>query len=305
MMRKLLADIPYFLEAANCSSFTQAADNLGIPLATMSRRIAALEKNMGVRLFYRNTRNIGLTEEGQELLESSRLIVAEASGVRDRLQQKQTDPSGPIRVSIEAFVYHCFMHDALSSFANKYPKICLHTVFPGEWKDLHTEPFDLDIRSGPVPYTELKVRKVLSIYPRLYASPNLLERCPNPKYPKDLGNLPFISQLPESRCTFSCFKGDQIEQVTLHPRHNAQSIRLALELVRSGQGFSTFLPLIADRFEADGDLIRLLPDWSLNEVEVHLLLPDRQQPQRIRLFVDHLVEHFRQLQSENSSVTYK
>ena len=299
-MRKLLADIPYFLEAANCTSFTQAADNLGIPLATMSRRIAALEKAMGVRLFYRNTRTISLTEEGQELLESSKLVMAEITSVRDRLQQRQTEPSGPIRISVEAYVYHCFMHDVHASFATKYPKITLHTFFPGDWIDLHTEPFDIDIRSGPVPYSELKARKVLSIYPCLYGTAKLLENYPMPKTPKDLGKLPFISQLPESRCTFSCYKGDKAQHVTLRPRHNAQSIRLALELVLAGQGVSAFLPQIADRFSRAGELIRLLPDWNMGEVEVHILLPDRQQPQRIRLFVDHLVEHFKKVQSENS-----
>jgi DNA-binding transcriptional LysR family regulator len=145
----------------------------------------------------------------------------------------------------------------------------------------------------------------LSLYPCLYGSAKLLANRSAPQTPKDLGKLPFISQLPERRCTLSCFKGDQAEHVTLQPWHNAQSIRLALELVLSGQGFAAFLPRIANRFEGKDnsrELVRLLPDWNLAEVEVHLLLPDRQQPKRVRLFVEHLVEYFQRVQDETEQV---
>lgn len=238
-MRKLLADIPYFLEAAKSISFTQAADALGIPLATLSRRIAALEKHLGVKLFFRTSRAVRLTEDGKELFESSKFILAEADGVRQRLTLKQLEPTGPIRLSMEAFVYHCFMHGAFGAFLQKYPGIELHTVFSAEWKDLHREPFDLDIRSGPSPYQELKVRKLLSIYPMLYCSPELLETCPTPEVPKDLTRLPFISQVQGSRYHFTCSKDGERENIVLHPKHTVQSIGMALELTLLGQGVAT------------------------------------------------------------------
>ena len=290
-MKTLLSNLPCFQEVAVCLSFTQAADNLSMPLATVSRRIAALEKALGVKLFYRNTRTISLTEEGQDLFESGKIIISEALSVRDRLQQKQIEPSGIIRIAIEPFVYHCFMHTVLPDFSQKYPKIRLNTVFPNEWVDLHVEPFDIDIRSGPAPHTELRVRKILSVYPNLYASPKLL-RSFVPGEPKELIKLPFISQQPDDRYTLSCTKGDMMERVTLRPWHNAQSIRLALGFVLAGQGIAAFLPSIAKHFEEKGELIRLLPDWNLEEMHVHLTLPDRQQPKRVRLFVEHLISHF-------------
>lgn len=294
-MRKLLADIPYFLEAAKCSSFTQAANNLEIPLATLSRRIAALEKALGVRLFYRNTRTVSLTEDGEELLESGKFIMGEAYSIKERLQRKQQEPGGPVRVSVEAFVYHCFMDNVFSGFARKYPKIELHTTLSSEWKDLHREPFDLDIRSGPVPYSELKARKVYSIRPALYCSPGLLENHPRPERPKDLIRLPFISQTSESRPVISCSKNGEIQNVTLQARHMVQSIRLGLELALSGQGVALLMPLLAGPFAASGALLPLLEDWKMAELEVHLVMPDRQQPRRVRLFIEHLVEHFQGL----------
>ena len=294
-MRKLLADVPYFLEAANHPSFTQAADALGIPLATLSRRIAAMEQHLGVKLFFRNTRIAGLTEDGKELLESCKFIMAEANGVRDRLMQKQTEPCGPIRMSVEAFVYHCCMHGALGAFVEQYPQISLHTVFSTEWKDLHREPFDLDIRTGPVPYPDLKVRRLLSMQPALFCTTEFLHSHPRPEHPGDLARLPFIAQTSEGRPLVTCSKKGQVETVALQPRHTVQSIGLALELLLANQGVTTLIPQLAKAFDKEGRLVRLLPDWELTKTDINLTLPGDRPPKRVRLFVDHIVKHFQSL----------
>ena len=294
-MRKLLADIPYFVEAANYCSFTQAAEALGIPLATLSRRIAAMEKSMGVRLFFRNTRTIALTEDGKEFLESCKFIMAETLGVKERLTQKQLEPSGPIRFSVEAFVYHCCMHGSLGKFAKEYPKVELHTVFSTEWKDLHREPFDLDIRTGQVPYPELKVRKLLSLHPMLYCTAEFLENHAKPETPKDLSRLPFIAQTQDGRHALTFSKGDNVKTVVLNPKHTVQSIGLALELLLASQGMTTVIPQLAKVFDKENSLVALLPDWHLAEVNINLTLPNDRIPTRIRLFVDHIAKHFQNL----------
>jgi DNA-binding transcriptional LysR family regulator len=293
-MRKLLADIPYFIEAANYSTFTQAADALGIPLATLSRRIAAMENLLGVRLFFRDTRTVGLTEDGKDFLESCKFIMAEANSAKERLKQKQSEPTGLIRLSVEAFVYHCCMHGALGSFVKQFPKIELHTVFSTEWKDLHREPFDLDIRSGQVPYPELKVRKLFSLRPALYCTSEFLEIYPRPQHPRDLSKLPFIAQTQEGRYTLSFTKESSVENVTLHPKHTVQSIGIALELLLAGQGITPVIPQLVNAFDRKENLIQLLPDWHMVEVDINLTMPADQMPKRIRLFVDHLAAHFRQ-----------
>lgn len=294
-MRKILADIPYFLEATNHPSFTQAADALGIPLATLSRRIAAMERSLGVKLFFRGTRIAGLTEDGKELLESCKFIMAEALGIRDRLTQKQTEPCGPIRLSVEAFVYHCCMHGALGSFVKQYPKISLRTVFSTEWKDLHREPFDLDIRTGPVPYTDLKVRKLLSIRPALFCTAEFISQYASPKHPEDIARMPFIAQNPDNRPSITCSKGNKIETVILQPKHTVQSIGLALELLLAGQGITTLVPQLAKAFDREKKLVQILPDWELTQVDINLTLPADRPPKRIRLFVDHIAAHFQHL----------
>jgi DNA-binding transcriptional LysR family regulator len=291
-MRKLLADIPYFLETANCSSFTQAAEVLGIPLATLSRRIAAMEKSLGTRLFFRNTRTISLTEDGKDFLESCKFIMAEASSAKERLALNQTEPSGLIRLSIEAFVFHCCMHGMFTAFSQQYPKIKFSTVFSAEWKDLNREPFDLDIRTGQVPYQDLKVRKLLSFRPVLYCSKMALENHSKPEHPKDLKKFPFIAQIHEARCIVTFHRDGLVENVAVQPKHTVQSVGLALELLLAGQGAATFIPQLVQALDKKGELVHLLPDWPLEEVDINLAIPAEQMPKRIRIFIDHLVAHF-------------
>jgi DNA-binding transcriptional LysR family regulator len=221
--------------------------------------------------------------------------MVEANSAKERLTQKQSEPTGMIRLSVEAFVYHCCMHGALGAFVKQYPKIDLHTVFSTEWKDLHREPFDLDIRIGQVPYPELKVRKLLSLHPALYCTSEFLKEYPKPEHPKDLSRLPFIAQTQEGRCTLTLSKNNSQETVALHPKHTVQSIGLALELLLAGQGVTTIIPQLANAFDKKNELVQLLPDWSLNAVDINLTLPDNRLPKRIRLFVDHIVAHFQSL----------
>ena len=295
-LRKFLADMPCFVEVADAASFTRAAERLGIPLATLSRRITALEQHLGTRLFFRGARSLTLTEDGRELLESARLMLAEAEGARQRLMLRHGEPFGPIRVSMEAAVFHCFLHGALGSFAARYPGVDLKLVFSDAWKDLHHEPFDLDIRSGPVPYRHLKVRKLLSVVPALYCAPALLENFPRPEAPEDLTRLPWIAPAAESRSLLSFSRNGRLLNVTLRPKHAVQSIDLTMELVLLGQGVTMLMPCMACRLEREGRLIRLLPDWTLAPANVHLALPGDKPPGRVRLFVDHLAEHCRGLQ---------
>ena len=295
-LRKFLADMPCFVEVADAASFTRAAERLDMPLATLSRRITALERSLGARLFFRGARALTLTEDGRDLLESARLMLAEAEGARQRLLLRRGEPFGPIRISMEAAVFHCFLHGVLGGFAARHPGVDLKLVFSEAWKDLHHEPFDLDIRSGPVPYLHLKVRKLLSVVPALYCAPALLENLPRPERPEDLTRLPWIAQVAENRSLLSFTRDDERLDLPLPPKHAVQSIGLAMELALLGQGVTMLMPCLASGFERQGRLTRLLPDWTLAPVDVHLALPGDKPPGRVRLFVDHLAEHCRGLQ---------
>ena len=295
-MQNPLADLPFFVEVARRKSFTRAADALDIPIATLSRRIAAMEKDLGIRLFRRTTRSVELTEEGDAYFKSCEFIVAEARNARENILNGQRNPTGRVRVAMPATVYFLYLRGSLHAFAETHPAIQLHMYLATRRVDLATEPFDLELRVGPLPDSSLKVRKLATIYPALYAAPKLLERCPLPRTPQDLESMPYIHLHTEQEYRLELTDGARTETVTLsRPRHVVNSPGISLEFILAGQAIGGLETSAAKQYEERGELVRLLPEWRTPGINVSLVMPPGSVPYRVRLFIDHLVKRFAEL----------
>lgn len=288
---KLFRDIPLFVEAAKQGSFTLAAHAMGIPLPTMSRRIAAMEKMLGIPLFYRKTRKIELSEYGQTLYERYRYVVDEVDATLEELFSDIKQPRGPVRFSVHPEVYHVYMAGVVNGFAAQWPGIQLTGQFSARWVDLYSEPFDIDIRAGRLPDSELIVRKLVTLTPQLYASPKLMRNHPLPETPKDLTKIPCIaSSLVEEE--WPVCKGNITEKVAIRPVHRVDNLQLSLELALAGAGVAWFVAHVVAPHVERGDLVPILPGWIVPGFDLNAVMVSRQVPKRVRLFVDYLVEHF-------------
>lgn len=288
----LLRDVPLFVEVAKHKSFTLAAEKLDIYISSLSRRIAQLEKSLGLTLFLRSTRHVELTESGRVLYERCRFLLFEMENLRDEVVHNMTQAAGPIRIAVPADVFHTYMRGTLGDFAKKWPEIHLSVRFMHRWVDLLTEPFDLDIRVGPLPDSDLLARKLLSLEPSMYASRAFLERHPMPQKPRDLANMPCIV-MPVQGAAWTMWKGKKSETVIINPVHTVNSISLSLELVLAGLGVAWLSPAVLNLPAPEiEDLVPVLPGWTIPGIELNLVTSNRQMPYRVRLFVDHLVEHF-------------
>ena len=292
MLHKTLSYLPFFAEVAKRKSFTQAADILEVPLPTLSRRIAALEKTLGVQLLFRNTRNVELTESGKSFYKSCEYILDELHEAKEKLAREQLLPQGSVRLSVPADLYFLFFRGCLSSFATKYPDIELNVSFNTRWVNLHSEPYDLDIRVGELPSSDLKIRKLATLRPGLYASPKLLHAHPAPQTPNDLYKLPFVALSKPNRNSLILQRDGVTEKLSLRPAHIVNSMGSGLELVLDGHGFMELELTMGNYFESAGQLISLLPDWSGETAKLSLIMPPGRLPHRVRLFADHLFEHF-------------
>lgn len=290
-MEKLFRDIPLFVEAAKQKSFTRAADVLDMPLSTVSRRIQHMEKSLGVPLFHRGARNLELTGHGVALYERCRSIVTEAEAAMEDLLQTMHTPRGPVRVAMSGDVYYSFMYGSLSSFMRKWPEIQLEVQFTDRWVDLHSEPFDLDIRAGVFQESSFKVRRLLSMPTALFASPLLLERYSEPKEPADLKRIPCL-MFSQHGGSWVMTKGKRKETVHVQPAFLANSAHLLHEIALAGLGVMWLVPSMAHEYVESGEMVPILPGWTIQGVELGIMMPGRQLPQRIRLFVDHIVEYF-------------
>lgn len=296
-MKNILNDMPLFVEVAKRKNFTAAADILDMPVSTLSRRISAMEKVLSVPLFLRNSRNVELTESGKTFFEHCAYIVENAMNACEALVQNMNAPAGAVRFSTTNNSYGLIL-PALKSFAAAWPQIQLHTRFADQWADLLTEPFDLDMRLGPLPDSSLVARKLNSVEYGLYISPHLLEVYPLPQRPEDLPALPCIVAHPFPGNTWILTKGKETCSITINPAYSFNSMFAAIEFALSGMGLVCAAKTLLFRQQQAGQLTQILPDWALPNMDVNLVMPNQQPPLRVRLFMEHLTAYSDQLNQE-------
>lgn len=291
-MDALLRGLPYFLEVARQESFSRASEALDVPLPSVSRRIAALEKQLGVRLLHRTTRSVSLTESGKIFYEGCDYILSELDMLRDRVIQNETGAAGRLRISVPADIYFQFLQGVFGDFTRLHPGIELQVLFTTRWVDLYKDPFDLEIRVGPLPDSDLKVRTLATMRTNIHASTELLQHHPMPQTPRDLEKFPFIWLYQIEHTRLDLQRGEKTEAVIVRPAHLVSNIGLSLELMLAGQGVSLLQEGMAEPFVREGRIVRLLPEWHTPPVNISAVMATARVPQRIRIFIDYLAAHF-------------
>lgn len=294
MVENLLKDIPLFVAVARHKSFTAAADELDMPISTMSRRIKRMEKKIGVPLLVRNSRHVELTASGGKFYERAVYIVAEAENAVEQVAKDAGAPSGWVRVALSSDIFHGYLRGAMGPFAERYPDIRLNFQFVTRHVDILSEPYDLELRVGPLADSSLRVRRLRSIPSGLYASGLLLERYPPPEKPEDIALMPYIGYNFGSG-TIIIRKGSIETRLALNPVHTVGSPSLALDFAIAGMGIAALPTPMADFVADRADLVRLFPEWTTPPADVSVIMPNVELPRRVRVFVDYLADYFKTL----------
>ncbi len=291
-MDKFLSALPAFVEVCRRHSFTRAAENLDMPIASLSRRIASLEAWLGVQLFTRSKRRVELTDAARVLLGGSEKIVADSRHVLEQLRWRQGQAGGRIRLLLPSSVYHTYLRDALGMFAVRYPGIEMHVHFTTRWMDLTTRPFDLAVCTGPVPDTGLLSAKLLDSRIGLYAAPALFERRALPGKPEELAGLPYIYITSFPRHSIELWRDDRSKRVRLRPAHFFNDLAPGLDFALAGQGYTAMESGTAEAHVRKGRLLRLLPEWKPADVPISMLRPKAAPSRQTRLLEDFLLQKF-------------
>lgn len=291
-MQEFLTDLPLLVAVARQKSFSKAAEILAMSASTLSRRIKLLEERMGVLLFYRDTRNVKLTDTGSVLIEQCEFILSEAQKAYDFVVMNMQKPSGLVRVCMFRDLYEDQMRDVLVDFAARWPDIRMDLTFAEYPVDMRIDPYDVAFLIGPSIAPPLVARKLLTIEPFLYASPELFKHHPVPVEPKDLYRLPCIV-LERFGNRWPMHNGNQQVIVDIEPRYTFSSVEMCRDFALAGHGVALLRDLLATPDETAGRLVRVLPQWSGGfEHDVYLVTGPGQLPQRVRLFVDHIQANY-------------
>jgi DNA-binding transcriptional LysR family regulator len=285
-------DLLIFASVADLGSFSRAADKMGLPKSTVSRRLAALEQRLGERLLLRTTRRQTLTEFGHELLDHARQVALEVQAVAALSERRQAAPSGRLRVSMPSDFANLVLTEPIAAFAAMHPGIQLELDLSARRVDLLGEGFDLALRIGALPDDSLlSARRLTVLSSGLYASPQYLAEFGQPSAPEALGRHSAVRLLVGhgEPLPWSLSWGDQQWQGLPPGRISANAPELLMRLARAGAGIAAVPDHIALPDVHRGLLRRVLPDWCLPPVTVSAVFPGRKlMPAKTRAFIDML-----------------
>lgn len=283
-----LKDMAPFVEVARLKSFRRAAETLGVPSSTLSRRILALEKSIGLRLIHRTTRHVELTEAGQIYFSQCARIVEEARLAHEHLAELVNQPRGILRVSLPVDFATFFLAPHMPGFCERYPGIRFEWDLSPRRVDLVADHFDLAIRMGDLPDSGLIARKLTEVPRHLYASRHYLLGRGEPKKPGDLDQHDCLLFPKESQWSLRC--GGVTRTVGVDGRFRVNNIGLMHRLAVEGLGIAVLARESATGDVDAGRLQRVLPDWQASPIAVHAVTENRLLPAKTLRFIDYLVE---------------
>ena len=283
------SDLLLFARIVECGSFSRAAERVNLPKSTVSRRIALLEAKLGERLLQRTTRKLVLTEFGASLLDHARKVVDEVEAASALVQHRQQEPSGRLRISMPGDFANLAMGPLFSQFIQRYPAISLELDLSPRRVDLVAENFDLAIRMGDMPDdSTLAARRVAVINMGLYAAPGYASVRGLPEQPDDLLKHDLLCmQRRGGAPLWVLLRGKTRWEREVTARMIANSPDLLVRMACTGVGIAASSDLFAAPYVQNGELVRVLPDWSMPSVTGWAVFPGRRlMPAKTRAFLD-------------------
>ncbi|MBK7150586.1 MAG: LysR family transcriptional regulator [Sandaracinaceae bacterium] len=295
-----LNDLYFFAQVVEHGGFASAGRVLGVPKSTLSRRVAALEERLGVRLLQRSSRKFSVTDIGQDYYEHCKALGVEAEAAQAAIDRASAEPSGVIRVSCPVTLLHARVDRMLAQFMALHPKVSVHLEATNRRVDVIAERFDVAIRARtpPLPSSELRLRVLAERAWRVVASPALLAQHGVPQQPSDLARFPSLGLGPAAQEHTWEFIDPTGARATY--RHTPRLVTDDMVTLRAaalaGVGVVQLPGMVMCDEVASGSLVPLLPEWTLPHHVVHLVFPSRRGLlPSVRALIDFLAAEFAQL----------
>lgn len=290
-----LNEIVVFARVVETRSFTAAAQQLGLPKSTVSRKIAQLEERLAARLIQRTTRKLSLTEIGQAYYERCARIVTDIAAAEQAVTDMQSTPRGLLKVTAPIDLGAFRLGAVTANFCAAHPDIHVHLDLSDRVVDLVDEGLDLAIRFGPLGESTLVARRLSAVEMSLYAARSYLARRPAPREPDDLADHDLLAFLPTPRFSSWPLLGPDQQTVELTPiaRLTSNNLLAIREAVIAGAGVALLPNFVADCPET-GQLVKILPEWRAPTGDLFAVYPStRNLSPKVRAYLDYVVEHLR------------
>ena len=286
-----LNQIQTFVKLAQAGSFTKAAQILRQPKSRVSRRLAALEKELGVQLIYRTTRQFQLTETGRAFYEKAQGLIAGLEALSAEVSDTTTQIAGVIRITASDDMGVKYLPPILDEFSRLHPQIQFDVVLTQSYVDLVKESIDVALRIGHLKDSSLRAKKVGSLKNIFIASPVLMQRIRHSDHFMDIEKIPFVG-LPSMK-KIEVVRETDGKKMTFKTNMilKANNPALLFEFALLGKGM-TFLPeFICEEHIRSGKLIQLFKNLKGQESPLNIVTPEQKEPAvRVKTFTEFLAK---------------
>lgn len=292
----MLDNLTLFLMIIEKGGLSAAGREMGLSPATVSERLAMLERYYGVTLLVRTTRSISLTDEGRLLVDGARRLLVEAEELRSGIRLGSQQLAGPIRLSAPEDLGRSRIVPILDAFLNTHPEVTIDLHLGDGLVDLVSQGLDFAIRYGVLADSTLRVKPIAENRRVVCASPMYLERYGTPEHPDDLEAHDCIVMRfgihADREWSFQI--GGRVHKVLVQGRRVANDGGLVRRWACDGLGIcSKSYWDVRDDLDA-GRLIEVLSDFSAGKTALQFVYPPtRVQPRRVRSLMEQIASELK------------
>lgn len=291
-----IGDVALFLRVLDSGSISAAARSMDLSVAVASQRLKRLERELGVRLLHRTTRQLSVTPEGAVLAEQGRVLVDEIETLTAGLRQAGTGVSGTLRVTTASMFGQQYISPLIPKFLALHPGVKLSFDLNDETLDLVKVGFDLAIRIGALEDSNLVARKLATNRRVLCASPKYLRRNGSPNTPADLQQhqcLVLVGRHGRRDVWRLTDRKAGEVSVRVNGRIESNQGELLRDAALGGLGIAMHSTWHVWQDLRSGRLQVVLPDYPIADTGIYAVTPHRRLiPPRVRAFIEFLATHF-------------
>ena len=282
-----------FARVLQHGSFSEAARRTGTPVSTLSRKVSALERQLGVRLLERTTRAVSPTDSGREYFLYCEQIVDALDGAQAALKQRQVEVTGTLRLAAPPSLSDVLLIPLVDGFLRRYSKVAVKVLVTDRHLDLVQDEVDISLRVGPQPASSLVFRRLLRYRHILVAAPAYVAGSKALDEPADLTRhrlLGFTGWFDEP--TWKLSNRSRTERVPAKLWLGINDYAGVIRAAVAGMGVAEMPSIVCQRELFHRHLVPVLVDWRFEEVDLSAYYLSRRHPSRIvELFLGHCVAH--------------
>ena len=266
-----LNEIAIFVKVVEAGSFAKASAQLDMPKSTVSTKVSALEKRLGVTLIRRTTRKLFVTDAGLAYHQQCLQALNQLTLADEQVTQTQSTPQGLLRITAPVELGGALLPSVIEQFQKLYPEVQLEIILSDRTVDLVADGIDLAIRAGDLKDSTLIAKKIGSVYFAPFASPKYIKANGEPKSPKELQSHQCIQFTPLGSESWKLNGAKGTQTIQLPKKLMMNDLNLVKSLAVSGMGVALMPTFYCYAETGNKKLVRILEDWKSESRPVHFV----------------------------------